>query len=93
MFFYNFRFFQATVMPTLWSSINLNTLRYLAIFAWFRLTGTPLGGLDSDLRCMDANIVSLHGVRNVQQDFSRSKVAKNKNQISINFVNVCLICL
>lgn len=97
MFCYNSRFFQATVTLTLWSSINLNTQRYLAIFAWFLLTGAALGGLDSDLRCMVANTVSLHIVRQQAWGFYllffvffRLKVEQNKMSRDTN-PDFCLV--
>lgn len=92
VFFYNSRFFQATVTLTLWSSINLNTQRYLAIFAWFLLTGAALGGLDSDLRCMGANTVSLRIVRQRARGFFffRSKAEQNKISRDTN-PDFCLV--
>lgn len=82
MFFYYFRFFQAIVMLILWFSINLNTHWFLDIFAWFLLTGTQLGGSDSDLRCMDVNTVSLRVVRKRASGFffSRSTLFRSTKQ-------------
>lgn len=101
MFFYNSRFFQATVTLTVWSSINLNTQRYLAIFAWFLLTGAALGGLDSDLRCMGANTVSLRIVRQYARGFffqiknwTKQNVERHKSRFLFSLLMVTsLICL